>query len=74
MTNGDESLKSTVASGSTGVHASLMVALEHPSGRVRARAVEQLSKAVGEGAGAVGGNDGSLGGEQTYARFFDNNT
>eukprot|EP00752_Nemacystus_decipiens_P002133 g2034.t1 len=31
---------------STGVHSSLMLALEHSSGAVRARAVEQLSRAI----------------------------
>lgn len=46
-----------------GIHASLMVALEHPSGTVRARALEQLSKAVSEAAGEAGGNDGSSGGQ-----------
>ena len=44
-----------------GIHASLMVALEHPSGTVRARALEQLSKAVSEAAGEAGSNDGSGG-------------
>lgn len=50
---GDQALQSMDAS-APGIHASLMVALEHPSGTVRARAVEQLSKAVSEAAGAVG--------------------
>lgn len=66
MTDVDEPLKSTDSSGTAGVHASLMVALEHPSGTVRARAVQQLSKAVSEAAGAVGRNDESLGGEKTH--------
>eukprot|EP00903_Cladosiphon_okamuranus_P012984 g12116.t2 len=49
-----------------GVHGSLMVALEHSSGAVRARAVEQLSRAMstadvadaaGESAAVIGGED-----------------
>lgn len=54
---GDQALQSMDAS-APGIHASLMVALEHPSGTVRARAVEQLSKAVSEAAGAVGSRSG----------------
>lgn len=68
---GDEALKPTDPSASLGVHASLTVALEHPSGTVRARAVEQLSKAVSESAAEVGGSDGSLGGEQSCSRSVD---
>lgn len=51
---------------SSGVHSSLMVALEHSSGAVRARAIEQLSRAMsasdsedaaGESTAATGGQD-----------------
>ena len=67
MSEGDQALESMDAS-APGIHASLMVALEHPSGIVRARAVEQLSKAVSEGVGEVDATDGSSGGEQSCSR------